>query len=390
MLPRIAVRIAVASRLRQKFVWGRTRLLGLTLAALLLGAASASAQVTVTAAWDANTDGFTAGYRVYIGTQSGVYPWSQDVGMATSVPLTLDSGSYFFTVRAYNQAGDYGPASAEASIDLTAPGAPTGVSASVFGSRVTLSWGAPVSGAAVTGYILYVGTAPGAANVVNGMSVGNILTATGDLGPGRYYVRAQAVNRFGPGPLSQEISFVVGGPEAPGTPSALTATWQGTVVTLSWGASLGAATYIVEAGSVPGASDMGSFVIGAATSYSVDVPPGTFYVRVRAANSLGMSAPSNEVVVQGRGAPNAPTSLRASGTGSTVVLRWNASTGTSAPTGYVIEAGSAPGLANLAVLPLGNVTTFTTTAPPGTYYVRVRALNGRGASAASNEIIVRR
>ncbi len=356
----------------------------------LLHAATALAQVTVTAAWDPNTDPYTVGYRVYVGTQSGQYPWSQDVGSATSVPLTLDSGSYFFTVRAYNAAGQLGPAAAEATIDLTAPGPPTGLSAATFGSRVTLTWGPPVGGANATQYLLYVGTAPGAANIVSGYNVGNVLTAGGDLNPGRYYARAQAANRFGAGPLSPEISFIVGGPEAPTAPSSFSAAWQGTVVTLSWAASLGASSYVIEAGSAPGAADITAINVGAATSYAVDVPPGTYYVRVRAANAVGVSPPSNEVMLQGRGAPNAPTNFRSSGTGSTVTLRWNASTGTSAPTSYVIEAGSAPGLANLAVLDVGNVTTFTTTAPPGTYYVRLRAINARGASPPSTEIVVRR
>jgi hypothetical protein len=56
----------------------------------------------------------------------------------------------------------------------------------------------------------------------------------------------------------------------------------------------------------------------------------------------------------------------------------------------VIEAGSAPGLSDLASLRVGNVTRFTTTAPPGVYYVRVRAFNDKGNSLPSNEVVVRR
>jgi predicted phage tail protein len=375
---------------RRKFVWGYRRVYGLLIAGLLLTTAPAWAQVTVTATWDANTDPYTAGYRVYIGTRPGEYPWSQDVGTATSVPLTLDSGSYYFVVRAYNAAGELGPESNQATIDLSAPSAPPGLSASVYGSRLTLTWGAPIGGAAASQYFLYVGTAPGAANIVNAYAVGNTLTASGDLGPGRYYARVQASNRFGVGPLSSEISFVVGGAEGPRTPAGLSVSWQGTVATLTWGASEGATAYIVEAGTAAGISNIASFSVGAVTSYAVDVPPGTYYVRVRAANAVGTSAPSNEVVLQGRGAPNGPTSLRQSGSGSTVNLRWTAPSGGAAPTGYVLEAGSAPGLADLAVVNLGAVTTFSTTAPPGTYYVRVRAVNARGSSPASNEIVVRR
>jgi predicted phage tail protein len=130
--------------------------------------------------------------------------------------------------------------------------------------------------------------------------------------------------------------------------------------------------------------------MGAATQYSVDVPPGTYYVRVRSANAVGVSGPSNEITVRGAGAPSQPTALSASNSASAVTLRWTAPSG-AAPTGYILEAGSAPGLANLAVVQLGAQTTYVAAAPPpGTYYVRVRAVNARGTSAPSNEITVRR
>ena len=69
------------------------------------------------------------------------------------------------------------------------------------------------------------------------------------------------------------------------------------------------------------------------------------------------------------------------GSSGDVNLSWSAPNGGPPPAGYVIEAGSAPGLADLASLNVGNVTSFTTTAPPGVYYVRVRAVNDRGTSA---------
>ncbi len=63
-------------------------------------------------------------------------------------------------------------------------------------------------------------------------------------------------------------------------------------------------------------------------------------------------------------------------TGRLVTLTWGAAAGA---TSYVVEAGSASGLANLAVLPVGANPALTVTAPPGTYFVRVRGLNGCGA-----------
>jgi predicted phage tail protein len=188
-------------------------------------------------------------------------------------------------------------------------------------------------------------------------------------------------------------------PSAPsaGGPTNLTATVVGSTVTLSWTAPLtGSVTsYLLEAGSASGLSDLASVPTGSTvTSFSTSgVASGTYYVRVKAIRGTAPSGPSNEVVViVGSGpctaAPAAPTGLAASVAGSTVSLRWSASGGS--PQSYVLEAGSSPGLANLARLDLGQPgTTFTATnVVSGTYYVRVKAMNACGASHPSNEIVV--
>ena len=113
-------------------------------------------------------------------------------------------------------------------------------------------------------------------------------------------------------------------------------------------------------------------------------------MRVTARNASASPDPSEEIEVRTPGTPNAPTALMASGAGATVDLRWTASVGGFAATSYIIEAGSAPGLSDLARIQVANLTRFTTTAPPGVYYVRVRGVNARGASLPSNEVVVRR
>jgi predicted phage tail protein len=354
-------------------------------------AVSPAAQTNYSVAWDANQDPYTVGYRLYGGTAPGQYTWSVDVGNATSAQLPpLPPGStYYFVVRAYNAAGQLSAPSNEAPLDLNGrPGPVTGLAAIADGSYVTLSW-SPPAGNSVTHYVVFVGTTPGAADLVNGLSVGNVLSVSGSLPPGRYYARVQAVNQFGPGAVSAEVNFVAGGPDQPGNPTGLAISWNGTIATLTWNPSAGATRYYIEAGNTSGSSNIAVLEVGAATRYVVDVPPGIYFVRVRAASAAAVSGPSNELVVQGRGAPERPTGLSASAS-STVNLRWFAPTTGPAPTGYLLEAGSAPGLANLATLQVGPVTSFSTTAPPGIYYVRVRAVNGRGASQPSNEIIVRR
>ena len=132
------------------------------------------------------------------------------------------------------------------------------------------------------------------------------------------------------------------------------------------------------------------------TSLLATGPAGTYYVAVRGVNAAGQGPRSNEVVVTLPGGappcgapPSAPTGLGATVVGATVTLTWSASFGC-APTSYVVEAGSAAGLANLAVLDTGNTTTTFVNpgTPSGTYFVRVKGRNASGTSGPSNEIVV--
>jgi hypothetical protein len=57
-------------------------------------------------------------------------------------------------------------------------------------------------------------------------------------------------------------------------------------------------------------------------------------------------------------------------------------------TGYQLEVGSAPGSANIATIPIADNDPFFLYegfVPPGTYYTRVRAVNGAGVGPASPE-----
>jgi predicted phage tail protein len=92
-------------------------------------------------------------------------------------------------------------------------------------------------------------------------------------------------------------------------------------------------------------------------------------------------------VVGGVAAPPSPPNFTSHAvSGSTVTLNWAVPTG-GTPTSYIVEAGSASGLSNLAVANTGSAATTISFAgvPPGTYYVRLRAVNAQGASVVSNE-----
>ena len=73
--------------------------------------------------------------------------------------------------------------------------------------------------------------------------------------------------------------------------------------------------------------------------------------------------------------------------GGNVSLAWGAVGG--AHVSYMLEAGTAPGTANALAVDTGSATTYEQhQVKTGTYYVRVRATNRCGSSAASNEVVV--
>jgi hypothetical protein len=187
---------------------------------------------------------------------------------------------------------------------------------------------------------------------------------------------------------------------APGGPTGLVVSSSGSSVFLAWNAPTSgdpATTYYIEAGSAPGLANLANFSTGnSLTSFSATgVGSGTYYVRIRAVNAFGVSGPSNEaVLVVGGGGTGAcagpPTGLISlSQSAGAVAFSWNPPASGS-PTSYVIEAGSSPGLANLANFDTGNnLTSFSTGGVgAGSYYVRVRSRSNCGLSAPSNDILI--
>jgi len=114
-------------------------------------------------------------------------------------------------------------------------------------------------------------------------------------------VRVRAVVGAASGAASNEVVVAIGaGPctTAPAAPAGLVSSVSGRFVALDWGASGTITSITLEAGFSPGASDAALIVLDAAArAFSTNAPPGTYYVRVRATNACGTSAPSNEALV---------------------------------------------------------------------------------------------
>lgn len=288
-------------------------------------------------------------------------------------------------------------------------GAPSGLSASVFryglSTTVSLYWTPPTgSGSEITNYLLQAGSSTGRSDIASfltGVSGSYPYFSTNVAGSGTFYIRVLALTAEGYGPPSNEIVVTVGDTAVPGAPYGLSVAAQGPSVTLNWYPPYSGGTptsYIIQASSTRGGPpDLANFATGnTSTTFSATgVAPGTYFVRVLAANNAGVGQASSDATLLVIGtptcatAPNQPANLVAVVNGSTVTLAWSPSTGATA-TSYVVEAGSSSGLANLANFDTGAAaaTTQATGVGAGTYYVRVRGKNACGASVASSEVVV--
>ena len=66
--------------------------------------------------WAANSEADLAGYKLYVGTTSGIYNQIIDAGMVTSYKMTLPKGvTYFFSITAYDNSGNESSRSTEVS-----------------------------------------------------------------------------------------------------------------------------------------------------------------------------------------------------------------------------------------------------------------------------------
>ncbi len=191
------------------------------------------------------------------------------------------------------------------------------------------------------------------------------------------------------------IDFGLAPPQtAPGSPFSVVAFAKGSTAIIWWTAptSGGVATsYVLEAGLTPGTT-IGSLPVAGTSLALPGVGPGTYYLRVRGVNAFGTGSASSEVALVvgngGIGAPNAPTNLVAWMSGGRLTMTWTAPVAGPVPTSYVLEAGTAVGQADLAVVELGSRSFTFDPIPSGFFFLRVRAKAGAFVGAATPDVMI--
>jgi fibronectin type 3 domain-containing protein len=176
---------------------------------------------------------------------------------------------------------------------------------------------------------------------------------------------------------------------APPSPTGLAATAGSDQVTLSWVASGGASSYYVYRGTTAGGESTTAIAIGVTTASYIDtgLTNGTeYYYKVAAVNGGGASVLSGEASATPEpSAPGAPTGLTLTAGNASVALTWTAPGGA---TSYNVYRGTTAG--GESTTPIATGVTNASYADSGltngtTYYYRVAAINGGGASALSGE-----
>jgi phosphodiesterase/alkaline phosphatase D-like protein len=315
-----------------------------------------------------------------------------DVGnVTTKLVEGLTAGTtYYYRVRTANNTGQ-SPNSPEEITVTTVPPEPTiNAATSVTTLGFTASWNAAPG---ATSYRIDVSTNTGFTSFVPLYNdrlapvTPTTLDVTGLVAGTTYFYRVRAVNAGGTsGTLG--VTEVITLPVAPATATTTLVGQSG--FTANWNAVTGAAHYFIDVSTDP---LFATFVTGFnntqvnALTQSIGglQPNTTYHYRVRAANASGSSVSSSVVIVLT--APTAPVALAASGpTQTSFVANWNA---VDNATGYKVDVSSQETFPSF-VAGFQDATATSTSlditglASGTTYFYRVRATNGSGASNASN------
>ena len=350
--------------------------------------------------WDDPEDATIAGWQYAVRTTGAFGAWMEIPGSTAATTrytaVGLENGTrHGFKLRAVNGHGDGAESGEAAATPVAVPAGPAGLTATPGDGGVTLEWDDP-GDATITGWQYSIATTgahggwvdiPGSAADTTGHTVTELDNGTA------YRFRVRAVNASGFGAESGEAAAT---PVAvPARPTGLTATPGDGRVTLTWAdpedATITGWQYdIAASGAYGGWTGIPGSTVETTGHTVTELDNGTAYrFRVRAVNASGFGAESGEAAATPVAVPLKPTGLRTTpGDGQVrldwddpndpTVAGWQYSIATTGAHGdWVDIPGSDAGTTGHAVAELDNGTA---------YRFRVRAVNGSGFGAESDEV----
>jgi len=346
--------------------------------------------------WSVGSGGATT-YYLWIGTTPGGYDLA-NMGpfTGTTATVTLPTNGTPIYVRlwtfinggATQLSNDY--TYTEASISAGAITSPTNGSTLVPGPT-TFNWSAG-SGGTIT-YYLWVGTAPGTANLVNmGPISGTSASVTLPTSGSPVYVRLWTFINGGATQLSNAYSYT----EASVSAGAITSPTNGSTLssastTFNWSAgSSGAITYYLWVGASSGTANLINIGPLSGTSATVSLPTNgvPIYVRLWTFINGGTTQLHNDYsyteASATAGAITSPTNGSSLSSASTT-FNWSAGSGSSIT--YYLWVGTSPGTANLINMGPISGTSATVTLPPSgvPIYVRLWTFINGGTTQLHND-----
>ncbi len=335
-----------------------------------------------------------ATFRIYRGDASGQETYLRSVIANSFVDGPFASGrTVYYKVTAVDATGESLPSNEVSATIVTAPSAPTGLSAASAGAKTVLNWQAPLNdgGAPVQIYQVLRGLTPGA-EVLIGTSDSTVYNDTLVESGIRYYYQVRAINSAGTGPASNEANVLFSNTF---TAPHLIAMPGLNKVDLRWTAPSEAngnplTGYRVYRGT---ASSGESFLIDVNVTEMADtgVTVGKCYYYLVTGITMTAEGPaSNEANATPFTYPGVPASFEASSGDASATMNWTApiSDGYSPVLGYHVFRGLESGNLSRVATVSGLGYHDTGLASGTTYYYRVSAYNAAGSGNATAEVAV--
>ena len=300
--------------------------------------------ITATLTWTAGADdGGSAITRYEYQQNSGDWTTTGGTTLTHRISELSKNTAYSYQVRAVNTIGNSEPSNTVSGrTPATEPSPPTGVSATVVGKVITLSWVAPTDTGGVAlqryEYRFTEGATAGGAWRPMANAANTSMAFSGLDGNQQYTFEVRARNRIGVSPASDSVSATTD-TVVPDAPEDLTATMTATTAILDWdagdddgGSAITRYEYRINAGTwtTTGGTDTEFTITGLArdTAYAFEV---------RAVNAIGNSEPSSEVDTRTLETDvAAPTDFTVTVQSEQATLQWTAPTDTQGEqiTGY--------------------------------------------------------